>query len=127
MWSASCRELFSEPNVPLDTVIRVLRAEVLSGEGRLQRGVSGVACTDMMSRVLAECPMGTLLLTRLANVQVVNTAVVAGLVGVVFLEGLRPEGSVIDRAKAMGLPLLRTEVSQNVARDLLRQLGPGRP
>ena len=63
---------------------------------------------DLMSEVLAYCPHGALLLTALANVQSVHTADVADLAAIVFVNGKRPDRSVLDLARERSIPLLST-------------------
>jgi predicted transcriptional regulator len=125
MWSASTGDLFRQPFVTLEEIRRILEAELLCGRRWHDRLVAHFALTDMMSRVLAECPPQTLLLTRLGHVQVVNTAVVAGLEAVVFLENRMPPPEVLDRAEALDLPILRTPLDTGEAmRRLCLGIGP---
>jgi len=86
----------------------VLKAEVLTGGALLDNLVEHVECTDQMSQVLAFTDSGNLLLTGLTNIQVVNTAHVAGLIGVVFVRGRRPGDEVISKAASFEIPLLLT-------------------
>ncbi len=109
--------------IRLDHVRDWLEAEVLVGERLLDRPVLAVEATDMMSQVLAFAKPGTVLLTGLTNVQVVNTAEVAGLAGVVFVRGQRPPEAVIAKAEAHSLPLLLTPHSLYEACGLLHQSG----
>ena len=108
MWEPQANEFVSDRPVILAEIRRRLKAEVLAGENLLDRTVVRVAATELMSRVLAHCRPGTLLLTSLVNVQVINTAEVASLGGVVFLEGRRPDQAVIDRARRLMIPVLLT-------------------
>ncbi|MFH1138701.1 MAG: transcriptional regulator [Pseudomonadota bacterium] len=110
----------------LHNISLILEAEVLAGHDLLERPIARFYATDMMSRVLALSPSGTLLLTSLTNVQVINTAEVAGLGGVVFLEGKRPSIEVVEKAKRLSLPALLTRHSQREAGRILTEGGvPG--
>jgi xanthine dehydrogenase iron-sulfur cluster and FAD-binding subunit A len=112
--------------VSLDEIRRVLEAEVLSGEDRLSDPVARADATDLMSQVLAFARPGTILLTGLINIQVVHTAMVAELSGLVFVRGLRPAEEVIARGRSLSLPMLLTSRCMYRACGLLYNLGlPG--
>ncbi len=125
-WSAETDELVSDQGGTLAEIARILEAEVLSGAERLDRVVTSITATDLMSRVLAFARPGALLLTRLANAQVVATAEVADLSAVVFTGGLRPPELVITKAEALGLTTLLTGCSSEEACLLLNTAGPAR-
>jgi predicted transcriptional regulator len=102
------------------SVCDVLAAEVLCGDDRvLSAEVQGVTAADLMSDVLALSRPGMLLLTGLVSVQVVRTAIVADLCGVVFVRGKVPGSETIALAREARLPLLRTERSLFEAAGLL--------
>ena len=105
------------PNRPvsLRRIAQLLKAEILTGEDLLDRTVARVTASDMMSSVLAHAQPETLLLTGLSNVQVINTAEVAGLSGVVFLAGIRPPTDVIQKARRLSIPTFRTALSDDLA------------
>ncbi len=93
----------------LSEVRRVLRAEVLSGEELLDEVEALSACgADLMSDVLAFTKERTLLCTGLTNPQVVRTAELIGLCGLVFVRGKRPPGEVVAMAAERHLPVLLT-------------------
>ncbi|MEW6262801.1 MAG: DRTGG domain-containing protein [Thermodesulfobacteriota bacterium] len=98
----------SGTQIELRRIIELLDAEILSGAEVLDARIAKVVATDLMSSVLAFSEPSTLLLTGLANVQVVNTANVAGLAGIVFVKGLRPQDAVIEKARQLSLPTLLT-------------------
>jgi len=104
----------------------ILQAKALTGEHLLDRLVVRADATDLMSQVLAFSAPGTVLLTSLTNVQVVNTADLANLVGVVFVRGLRPTLMVLNQAEEAAVPMLVTRHSMYEACGLLYQEGlPG--
>ena len=67
----------------------LLGADVLSGDD-LSIRVSAVGAADLLSDVLMTSKPGTLLLTGLVSAQVIRTAVIADLSGVVFVRGKKP-------------------------------------
>lgn len=119
-------KLNPEGGANLRQVAEILDAEVLSSEDHLDQAVEHVECTDLMSQVLAFVKSGNLLLTGLTNIQVINTANISGLIGVVFVRGRSPSKEVIAKAKAIGLPLLLTSYSMYEAAGRLYTNGlPG--
>jgi predicted transcriptional regulator len=54
--------------------------------------------------------MGTLLLTGLISTQVIRTAVVADLCGVVFVRGKKPGDEILSLAKESKVPVLGTQL-----------------
>ncbi len=88
----------------------LLEAEVLCGDAHaLSAEVEGAGAADLMSDVLSLSQRGMLLLTGLVSVQVVRTAIVAELCGVVFVRGRMPGSEIIALAREAGMPLLRTQ------------------
>jgi len=79
--------------------------------------------SDLLSDVLANAPGGGLLLTIQVHLNVIAVAVHAGLAGVVFTGGMRPEESVRIRAVQEGIPLLATPLSTFDAAGRLYELG----
>jgi len=112
--------------VSLEEIRRVLEAEILCGSDHLARTVKRADATDLMSQVLAFSRPGTVLLTGLTNIQVVNTALVAELSGIVFVRGLRPSAEVVAKGANLSLPMLLTSRCMYRACGLLYSLGlPG--
>jgi hypothetical protein len=64
--------------------------------------------SDLLSDVLANAPTGGLLLTIQVHMNVIAVAVHAGLSGVIFCGGMKPEESVRLKAVQEGIPLLAT-------------------
>lgn len=95
----------------LSQVKELLKAEVLSGEDFLEETEAMSACgADLMSDVLAFTKEKTLLLTGLTNSQVIRTAEMIDLVGLVFVRGKRPSDEVVAMARERRLPLLLTDL-----------------
>lgn len=93
----------------LTEVKRLLEAEILEGEELLEKvEVMTVCGADLMSDVLAFTKEKTLLLTGLTNPQVIRTAEMIDLIGIVFVRGKRPGEEVIKMAKEKRIPLLLT-------------------
>ena len=91
----------------LADVRNLLDAEVLNG-GDLSIKVETVGASDLLSDVLAMSKMGTLLLTGLVSPQVIRTAIVADLCGVVFVRGKKPGAEILSLARESRVTVLAT-------------------
>jgi predicted transcriptional regulator len=100
-------QVTSLKSITLAEVRDILRAEVLNGDD-LSIKVEAVGAADLLSDVLATSRMGTLLLTGLISTQVIRTAVVADLCGVVFVRGKKPGEEILSLARESGIPVLGT-------------------
>ena len=89
----------------LADVQRILQAEILCGFEHLGRETQAACGADLMSDVLSFTKEKALLLTGLTNIQVIRTAEMSDLVGVVFVRGKRPGPEVIQLAESKGIPL----------------------
>lgn len=108
----------------LAAIKRILQAEVLVGEEYLnQVEVLTVCGADLMSDVLAFTKEKTLLLTGLTNNQVVRTAEMIDLSGIVFVRGKKPGPDVLKMAEERRLPLLLTSYPLYEACGLLFSSG----
>ena len=75
----------------LRKIQQLLAAEILWGEEVLDQVEPLCACgSDLMSDVLAFTKEKTLLLTGLTNAQVIRTAEMIDLSGIIFVRGKRP-------------------------------------
>jgi predicted transcriptional regulator len=94
----------------LREVSEILNCEVIGGENQLDMDV-GVGCgADLMSDVLAFIKPNALLLSGLANAQVVRTADIADVRAIVFVRGKKPDKETIALAQEKGIPLLSTKL-----------------
>jgi hypothetical protein len=100
--------------------LEVLTPELpIEGSAEMERAHA----SDLLSEVLANAPSGGLLLTIQVHMNVVAVALHAGLAGVVFTGGMRPEEAVRIRAVQEGLPLLCTPEATFDAAGRLYELG----
>ena len=93
----------------LREVQKLLEAKVLAGEEFLDRQIETCCGSDMMSDVLAFTKRNTLLCTGLTNIQVVRTADMTELSGLVFVRGKVPDEEIVEAAAEDMLPVLVTE------------------
>jgi predicted transcriptional regulator len=96
--------------ISLKDVCHLLEAEIFLGEDLSVR-IDDVGAADMMSDVLALSKPGMLLLTGLVNPQVIRTAIVADLCGVVFVRGRKPGDAILSLAQEAQIPVLGTSLT----------------
>ena len=99
----------------LSEIIDALDATLLVGEDKLDKDLARCGGSDLMSDILAALSEDSILLTGLATIQVIRTAMVAGVGAVVFVRKKKPPQEVIDMAKAQGLPLISSPYSMFVS------------
>jgi predicted transcriptional regulator len=93
----------------LQEIKELLGCEVLCCEEMLGSEIKTAFAADLLSDVLAYANKGTLLLTGITNQQVVRTAEMLELLGIVFVRGKRPETETITLATAKGIPMMTTK------------------
>ena len=104
-------------------LIEKLGARVLIGEDRLDQPVYSACCSDLMSDVLAFVHERALLLTGIANANVIRTAQMLDLGCLVFVRGKRPDEATIAMARELGVVLLSVNKTMFVSAGLLYQAG----
>ena len=99
----------------LSEIVDALDAVVICGNNHLTKEITTCGASDLMSDILAGLSEGCILLTGLTTVQVIRTAMVAGVGAVVFVRGKKPPQEVIDLAREQELPLLSSPYSMFVS------------
>ena len=89
----------------------LLEAEVLSGEYDPETEIQIGCSSDLMSEILAFGKPGSILLTSLMNIQVINTANVSDIKAVCFVMGKTPTENIINLAKKNDIVVLITELT----------------
>lgn len=106
----------------LDIVDR-LKANVLCGESRLTEKVDSAFASDLMSDVLTLDTDNMLLITGLANLQVIRTGEMSDIPFVVFVRGKKVTKEMIDLAKETDMVLLECQQSMFKTCGLLYEMG----
>lgn len=111
----------------MSQIVMLLEGEPLVFDESMDREVSSVHASDLISEVLASCSRGALWLTGLLDPQIVNTAELFDLAGVIFVGNRRPSAGVLALAKEEGIPLIATKKSLFEACGILyaHHLKPG--
>jgi predicted transcriptional regulator len=110
----------------LREVVDLLQAEVIWGHDLLDTlRLPACFAADLMSEVLAFSAPDALLITGLTSVQSIQTANVADLPAILFVNAKKPGQQVLDLAQERGIPLLTTRLTMFAACGLL--YGRGMP
>ncbi|MFZ3157863.1 MAG: DRTGG domain-containing protein [Smithella sp.] len=87
----------------------ILDSEVIVGDDRLDIEITTACGADLMSDVLSFAKAGSLLLTGLANAQVIRTASILDLAAIILVRGKKPSSETISLAREHKIPLLTTQ------------------
>ncbi len=110
----------------LRDVARILDAEVLTGEDKLDLQVEAGCGCDLISDLLAFTKERMLVLTGLVSPQIIRAAEMVDLAAIVFVRGKRPTGDIIDMGKELDLPIMCTHYPLYESAGLLFTAGlPG--
>ena len=96
-------------------IIEALDGKLLTGDEFLEKDIATCGASDLMSDILAGLSEGCILLTGLTTVQVIRTAMVANVGGVVFVRGKTPPAEVVELAEDNQLPLISSPYSMFVS------------
>jgi predicted transcriptional regulator len=99
----------------LSEIMETLDATLLTGEDKLDKIIIRCGASDLMSDVLAAVSEDCILLTGLTTIQVIRTAMVAGVGAVAFVRGKTPPPEVVEMAGLQGLPLISSPYSMFVS------------
>ena len=99
----------------LSEIIDALDGNLLTGDGFLEKNITTCGASDLMSDILAGLSEGCILLTGLTTIQVIRTAMIAGVGAVVFVRDKTPPAEVIELAEDNQLPLISSPYSMFVS------------
>ena len=109
----------------LQQVSEILQAKILTKAPWEENEVHSACGCDLMSDVLAFVKDQALLLTGLANPQVVRTAEMMDIKTIVFVRGKVPQATVLELAEEMGITVMSTNYPLYVACGELYKNGLG--
>ena len=107
----------------LSDVVRILDAQVVCGEERLDMEVNAAFGADLMSDVLAFVDEHTLLLTGMINSHVMHTAEMLDVHCIVFVRGKQAPTEIIQQANELEITLLSTDKTLFTSCGLLYAAG----
>jgi predicted transcriptional regulator len=118
------KKLYGVEKVILRDIIEAIDGKLISGEEFLDKEIEVICGADLMSDVLAcHIKPKTLLVTSLINAQVMRTADIVDLEAIIFVRGKKPADLVIEMAKDLEIPLIRTDYTMYKSCGILYQLG----
>lgn len=96
-----------------EKVVEILEAEIILSPDSTDDEIQSVCSTDLMSDLLhfSSAPR-SLLITGLANTQVIRTAEIADIKAVVFVLDKRPDRETVEMARQKGIALVVTRLSR---------------
>jgi len=94
--------------VQLKDIARILEAEVLTCEDKLNCTVEAACGCDLISDMLAFTKEKMIVLTGLVSPQIIRAAEMVDLSGVVFVRGKRPTPDIIELSEELGIPIMCT-------------------
>jgi len=107
----------------LKDIIKVLDAELLTGEENLDMDINSGCGSDLMSDVMAYVKENVLLLTGLVNPQVIRTAEMMDIKAVAFVRGKNVGQNIVDIAKEKGITVITTKHPMFIACGKLYNAG----
>jgi len=90
----------------LGEIVSIVEGRLISRRADLDMEILCAGAADLMSDVLAFADPGSILLTGLCNPQVIRTAEMADIAGIVFVRGKYPPTETIILAEEKGMPLV---------------------
>jgi len=103
--------------------VKILEGQFFWGEDKADVEIASACGADLMSDVMAFVKDKVLLLTGLVNPQVIRTAELLDIHGIIFVRGKVPSREVIEMAEASGIILAGTKLSMYIACGKLYEAG----
>lgn len=104
-------------------IAKIIDAEILCGNDRLEYTIEVAFASDLMSDVLTLKNEHVLLITGLANIQAVRTAEISDISCVIFARNKQVTGEMIELARENNLIVLACRYSVYRTCGLLYQAG----
>ncbi|WP_286977021.1 transcriptional regulator [Acetomicrobium sp. UBA5826] len=107
----------------ISKIEKILQASRLFDTAAMDSEVEYAFASDLMSDVLAFALATSLLITGLTNIQIIRTATMLDMTGIVFVRNKRPLEEAIVLAKKLDIPILLCQKSMFETCGLLYQAG----
>jgi len=107
----------------IEKIIQLLDAKILCGHHRISDEISNAFSSDLMSDVLTLDAENIILLTGLANVQIIRTAEVAEIHYLVIVRNKKVSDNIVELATALNMVLLESPYSMFKASGILYSNG----
>ena len=103
--------------------VKILDGQFFWGEDKADLEIASACGADLMSDVMAFVKDKVLLLTGLVNPQVIRTAELLDIQGIIFVRGKTPSREMIEMAEDSGIILAGTKLSMYIACGKLYEAG----
>lgn len=107
----------------IDKIIQLLQAKILCGHHRISDDIANAFSSDLMSDVLTLDAENILLITGLANVQIIRTAEVAEIHCLVIVRNKKVSKDIVDLATSLNMVLIESPYSMFKASGILYSNG----
>jgi len=107
----------------IEEIIQFLDAKILCGHHRISDEISNAFSSDLMSDVLTLDAENILLLTGLANVQIIRTAEVADIHHLVVVRNKKITDDIVELASALNMVIIESPYSLYKASGILYENG----
>ncbi|MEI7829453.1 MAG: DRTGG domain-containing protein [Prolixibacteraceae bacterium] len=107
----------------IDRIIQLLEANIICGHQRISDEISHAFSSDLMSDVLTLDAENILLITGLANVQIIRTAEVAEIHYLVVVRNKKVSANIVDLATSLNMVILESPYSMFKASGILYSHG----
>ena len=103
----------------IEKIIHLLDAKIVCGENRISDEISNAFSSDLMSDVLTLDAENILLITGLANVQIIRTAEVAEIHYLLIVRNKKVSEDIVELAKTLNMVLIESPYSMFKASGIL--------
>ena len=103
----------------IEKIIRLLDAKIVCGNQRVSDDISYAFSSDLMSDVLTLDAENMLLITGLANVQIIRTAEVAEIHHLVIVRNKKVTDDIVELANELNMILIESPYSMFKASGIL--------
>ena len=96
---------------------------VETGKERLDREVTGGYASDLLSDVMAHSKDGDVWITLQLHPNIIAVATLKDLVGIIIVQGRKPEKETIEKAQSENIPILVSDLQTFEIVGRLYQMG----
>ena len=107
----------------IERIVQLLDANILCGHHRISEEISHAFSSDLMSDVLTLDAENILLVTGLANVQIIRTAEVADIHYLVIVRNKKISKDIIELAEGLNMVVIESPYSMFKASGILYSHG----
>lgn len=95
--------------ITLKEIVKELNLRVVSAPGNLDKEVSGGYASDLLSDVIANSKKGNVWITLQTHQNIVAVATLKELVGIIIVNGRKPEEGTLRRAEKENISTIVTK------------------